>query len=115
MIFRLALALGWPSVDWGLKHISSSELAEWFAFMELEGLPETNAELRAAKALHAFVNANRDTDKRKFEYPFSEFLPEWLQEEKPYLSSEDEETPAIDPVTAAAAAEKMNSMEQHFR
>ena len=115
MIFRLALALGWPSVDWGLKHISSSELAEWFAFMELEGLPETNAELRAAKALHAFVNANRDTDKRKFEYPFSDFIPEWLKDEDPDLASDDQETPTIDQATEVAATEKMLDLEKHFR
>jgi hypothetical protein len=108
----LALALGWPSVEWGLKHISSTELTEWMAYIELEGLPEINAEIRAAKALHAFINAHRDTEKRKSEYPFEEFLPEWLKGESQF-SSDDEAQ--IDPRTAAAAAEKMAALQSHFR
>ena len=83
------------------------------AYIELEGLPEINAEIRAAKALHAFVNANRDTEKRVSEYPFDEFLPAWLRDEKPIPT--DDQEPQIDPQTAAAAAEKMAALQKHFR
>lgn len=111
MIFRLALALGWPSVAWGLQHISSTELTEWLAFIELEGLPEINAEVRSARALHAFVNAHRDTDQRKSEYPFSEFLPPWLQEER--QEPGEEGTP--DPQVAALASARMAALSSMFR
>ena len=26
------MALGWPSVEWGLNHISSAELTDWIAY-----------------------------------------------------------------------------------
>lgn len=44
----LAQRLHWPSVEWGLQHISSEEITEWFAVLKLEA-DEREAEPRKAR------------------------------------------------------------------
>lgn len=109
----MALALHWPSVEWGLRHISSAELTEWLVYIELEGLPEMNAEIRAARSLQFFVNAHRDPKSTSGDYELKDFLPEWVfMNEK--LETE-EGGPEVDPATEKRAAEKMLSLGNIFR
>lgn len=73
--FRLALALGWPSVAWGLARISSRELTEWREFYRLEPFGEERADYRAALIAAVIANANR----RKGQKPFAvkDFMPDF--------------------------------------
>lgn len=77
----MALALGWPSVAWGLAHISSRELAEWQAFYALEPFGDWRADLRSAIVASVIANANRDAKKRHKPFAFKDFMPDFTPKE----------------------------------
>lgn len=74
--------------------------------MEIEGLPETNAEIRAARSLQFFVNAHRDPKSTSGDYSLKDFLPEWVTMSEKKEGREDEEE-IIDPAVQKRASEKM--------
>lgn len=82
-MFRLALSLGWPSVAWGLAHISARELAEWEAYYRLEPFGEERADLRAGIIAATEANAHRDAKKHRKAYEPGDFMPRFdLQQKK---------------------------------
>lgn len=74
---RLALALGWPSVEWGLNHMGSQELTEWMAFFELEGFGDDRMDLRLARLMQLFASAHNDEKRNPNGYKVSDFLYPW--------------------------------------
>jgi hypothetical protein len=81
--------------------------------MELEGYPEANAEIRAARQLQYFVSAHKDP-KSIAVYEVKDFLPEWLLSDGSENLEEDDDQ-QIDPVVAKRASEKMASLGGLFR
>lgn len=72
------MALGWPSVEWGLAHISSRELTEWIAYYEsVEPFGSERADYAIAITSSVIANANRDKKKRNKPYSANEFMPDF--------------------------------------
>jgi hypothetical protein len=67
--------LGWPSVEWGLKNISSRELSEWQAYARLEPFGEQRADLRAGIIAAVIASAFRNPKKRKDPFSPADFMP----------------------------------------
>lgn len=82
--------------------------------MDLEGYPEANAEIRAARQLQYFVSAHRDP-KSTTEYDLRDFLPEWLKDSDGETISDDGDDTEVDPVVAKRASEKMAALGSLFR
>lgn len=94
---RLALALGWPSVEWGLSHMGSQELTEWMAYFELEGFGDDRMDLRFARLLHLLANAHNDPKRNPAGHKLKDFLFPWQVGEddgdnyEPFIDDEDRE------------------------
>lgn len=57
------MALGWPSVEWGLAHISSQELSEWLAYEQVEGfVGDFRMDFHFARLMALFLNYMRGKD-----------------------------------------------------
>lgn len=67
--------LGWPSVAWGLAHISSLELAEWMAYARIEPFGAERADVPLAMLMALTAEINRDKKKRRKHYSPSDFMP----------------------------------------
>lgn len=93
--------------------MSSSEIEEWAAYMELEGFPETNAEIRTARQLQYFVSAHKDP-KSTVEYELKDFLPEWLTDDGSE-TSDDDGNDEVDPAVAKRVTEKLAALGGLFR
>lgn len=76
------MALGRPDVDGLLDELSSSQLAEWIAFYQLEPWGEERADLRAGIVASTIANVNR-SPKRKKPYAPEDFMPRFEDEEDP--------------------------------
>lgn len=75
------MALGRPDVDGLLGELSSSQLAEWLAFYQLEPWGEERADLRAGIVASTIANANR-SQKQKKPYTPEDFMPRFDGEEE---------------------------------
>jgi len=73
------LALGWPSVGWGLARISSRELSEWQAFARIDPFNQQRADLRAGIVSSVIANVHRDAKKRPEPYGPGDFLPKFQE------------------------------------
>lgn len=76
------MALGWPSVAWGLAHISARELAEWEAYYAIEPFGEERADLRAGIIAATVANAHRDAKKHKHGFKAEDFMPKFDRPQK---------------------------------
>ena len=56
------MALGWPSVEWGLERISGRELSEWIAFDAVEPIGDRRLDLLFAYLMAVTVNLHRGKD-----------------------------------------------------
>jgi len=72
--------LGWPSVAWGLEHLSAHEFAEWMAYSQIEPWGEERADMRAA--LICKILADFNTPKGKQPMKLSDFMLKFDQERK---------------------------------
>lgn len=98
---RLALALGWPSVAWGLARISSRELVEWMAFDAVEPLGESRADLRMGIVAATVANVNRASNQPAVAP--ADFVPGYWDEEP------DEEDAPADWQGMLATVEALNA------
>ncbi|GEM_PF-787934 len=98
-MFRLALSLHWPSVAWGLAHISARELAEWEAYYRVEPWGEERADLRAGIIAATEANVHRDAKKRRKAFTPEEFMPRFTAQGK---KQTPEQTRAFAQMMAAA-------------
>lgn len=69
--------MGWPSVEWGLKHISSLELSEWLAFASVEPIGERRRDYHSAQMAAAIYEAHRDRKRRLQPYGPGDLLYDW--------------------------------------
>ncbi len=65
--------MSWPTVAWGLRNISSHELAEWIAEYRIEPFGEERADLREASHMALVANINRDQKKNRKGFDISDF------------------------------------------
>lgn len=77
------MALGRHDVDGLLAEMSSSQLAEWIAFYQLEPWGEERADLRAGIVASTIANVNR-SQKQKKPYKPDDFMPRFdVEPEEP--------------------------------
>jgi hypothetical protein len=74
------LALGRPDVDGLLGELSSSQLAEWLAYFQLEPFGEERDDLRMGIVASTIANVNR-SPKRKKPYEPRDFMPQFDEDE----------------------------------
>ena len=74
----MALALHWPSVEYGLQFISSREITEWIAYdMMIEPIGERRADIRSGIISAVIAEVNRDKKRRSKPYSPEEFMPKF--------------------------------------
>ncbi len=73
---KLALALGWQSVEIMLTEMSFCELKDWEAYYSVEPFPDERADFRNAHAMALLANINVNPDKHA---PFTteDFMPDY--------------------------------------
>ena len=73
-VYRLALALGYPSPEHLLATITSSQLAGWMAYAAIEPFGEYRSELRHGQQMALQANINRDSKRKPQPYTPAEFM-----------------------------------------
>lgn len=75
----LAELLGWDSVDWGLRQMSSKELLRWEAWQNENGpiSPSQRADLHNARLMAHIAELFRDQDKRPKPFTVNDFMPDY--------------------------------------
>lgn len=84
--YRLAAALGQPSVDTMLSNLSARELDEWVAFFELEPFGDTRGDIQMAQLCTLVANIARD--RRQRAYRIKDFLLRWEGDPQPALAEQ---------------------------
>jgi hypothetical protein len=74
-------------VEWGLRHISSRELAEWQAYALVEPFGEERADWRSAVEMALLANVHRDSKRQRRPFGAQDFL---LHFEQPAVDPEVE-------------------------
>ena len=64
-------------MEWGLKHISSIEIAEWLAEYSIEPFGDVRGDLHAAIVASTIANVNRDTSKQRDPFSPIDFMPKF--------------------------------------
>jgi len=73
-VYRLTLALGYPSPDHLLACLTSSQLAGWMAYGALEPFGEYRSELRHGQQMALQANINRDSKQKPDPYAPGDFM-----------------------------------------
>jgi hypothetical protein len=74
--------LGWPSVEWGLKNISSKELSEWMAYYCIDPFGQEREDFRMGQVCSTVANSNRSKNSKVFSP--EDFIPKF---DKPKVQS----------------------------
>lgn len=82
-----------------LAATTSSELTEWMAYDDVEGLPDRRVELLLAQLLALMTNVHRDPDRSQ---------PATVTDFMPWLNSADAEEPAMPTTNLLEKIEHLN-------
>jgi hypothetical protein len=74
-LFKLALALGFPSVRELTTRMTSRDVAEWKAYYSIEPFGEARADLRTGILASLIANVHRDRKKRPEPFVPEDFMP----------------------------------------
>lgn len=80
-LFKLALALGFPSVRELLSRMTSRDVAEWKAYFSIEPFGEERADLRMGILASLIANVNRDKKRKSEPFVPADFMPGFGDEE----------------------------------
>jgi hypothetical protein len=78
-------------VAWGLEHISSAELTDWSAYLDIEPAGDERGDYQAAVIASTIANVFRNEDKKNDPYTMGDFMlsfapkepevkPDWHQQ-----------------------------------
>lgn len=110
-VFRLALALHWPSVAWGLRNISSYELSEWMAYDSLAPFGDERADLRAGTIAATIANANRDPEKQPEPFTPADFMPVYdVESHEPEGQSVERQIAIVEMLNVAFGGRDLRNM-----
>ena len=74
------MELGWPSVAWGLKNISSHEITEWMAYYRIDPFGYWRADVQTGIVASTIANANRDPKKQNQALKPDDFIINWQEQ-----------------------------------
>ena len=73
----------WPSVSWGLAHISSLEITEWQALASEEPIGDARGDYQAGIVASSIYNIYRDRQKKPDPFKVGDFMPEFWGQKLP--------------------------------
>jgi hypothetical protein len=95
-----------------LRQTSSSELAEWRAFAQLEPFGAERGDWQAAQVAQVVANANRDSKKQKQPYTAEDFLLAWEEPEAtPRRQTMEEQLRTVEMLNAAFGGRDLRKVE----